>query len=408
LAKSETKAPVAPSRPGFYLWEVPGKPVSIYLSLEALDRIQQDVMRGFGAVPKRGAEVGGILLGNATRNDRLVVEIESYEMVPIEYKRGPSYLLSEEDRRALGETLERLRADSASGHSVVGFFRSQTRDAKGLVDEDFNFLSTFFPGPDQIALLIRPFATRVGTAGFYFRENNRFQSGPPLLEFPFRRKELAPGDPGSAAIGGPVLPSTKGGRNSVPYQPVKPAPPPSYVPPAPEPSPTEILQSLPEIITFDRSAFFVNSEQAHEEPAAAATIAAEPESKPRGRTGWVWLPLSFIFLLLGVLLGFQAALTLRPQAAASPTEAFSVGLAATKDGDNLNVRWDRQSAAIRVATKGALVINDGNYHKTVDLDAAQLQTGSVVYRHSSGAVKFQLELWLGERNRLTETVAWKE
>ena len=48
------------------------------------DRMQQDVMKGFGAVPKRGAEVGGILLGRTTPGDKLFVTIDDYVLVPIE------------------------------------------------------------------------------------------------------------------------------------------------------------------------------------------------------------------------------------------------------------------------------------------------------------------------------------
>jgi hypothetical protein len=75
--------------PGFYVWEVPGKPISIQLSLDVVDRLQQDVMRGFGALPRRGAEVGGILLGSSSGAGQ-VVRVEDYIQVPIQYKRGPS------------------------------------------------------------------------------------------------------------------------------------------------------------------------------------------------------------------------------------------------------------------------------------------------------------------------------
>ena len=116
--------------------------------------------------------------------------------------------------------------------------------------------------------------------------------------------------------------------------------------------------------------------------------------------------MSFIFLLLGVLLGFQASLTLRPQASAG--DPFSVGLTVTRDGDNLGVRWDRQSPAIRTATQGLLLIEDGSTTRPVSLSADQLQTGSVVYPHKTGAVKFRLELTLKSRTVLIQNLEWKE
>jgi hypothetical protein len=45
----------------FYTWEVPGKAISIRLEFGVLDQILSEVMQGFGSVPKRGAEVGGLL-----------------------------------------------------------------------------------------------------------------------------------------------------------------------------------------------------------------------------------------------------------------------------------------------------------------------------------------------------------
>ena len=48
---------------GYYVWEVPGQPVIVHLRLDVVDRLAAEVMRGFGAVPKRGAEVGGVLIG---------------------------------------------------------------------------------------------------------------------------------------------------------------------------------------------------------------------------------------------------------------------------------------------------------------------------------------------------------
>ncbi|HLW77683.1 MAG TPA: hypothetical protein VKS01_11875, partial [Bryobacteraceae bacterium] len=48
---------------GYYVWKAEGAPVEIHLHLDVLDRLAAEVMRGFGAVPKRGAEVGGVLIG---------------------------------------------------------------------------------------------------------------------------------------------------------------------------------------------------------------------------------------------------------------------------------------------------------------------------------------------------------
>ncbi len=363
---------VSKVRPGAYLWEPPEAPLAIYISLDVVDRLLQDVMRGFGAVPKRGAEVGGILLGKATEGDRLTIEIDEYEMIPIEYKRGPSYLLSDADLKAFEETYGRLRHGFKAGFHPIGMFRSHTRDAVGLSQDDLDLMAKFFPEADKVVLLIRPYATKVSTAGFYFRQGGEFAKGPPAGEFSFRRKELAGVDDA-------------------------------------QPSPASRGQG-----SVDRPIHIIRGElPAPREPQPQLEpdgIGETPEINPQqdSKSSWVWLPLSFIFLVLGVLLGYQAAVTLRPQQSATPGDPYTLGLSITKDGDNLNVRWDRQAQAIRSAKSGLLVIEDGPYSKTVGLDASQLRTGSVVYRHSSSGVKFRFELSIGGHATVSEKQEWKQ
>ena len=67
--------------PGYYVWEAPGKSLLVHLQLDVIDGLLSDVMRGFGAVPKRGAEVGGLLLGSIERGEQTIVRIEDFEPV---------------------------------------------------------------------------------------------------------------------------------------------------------------------------------------------------------------------------------------------------------------------------------------------------------------------------------------
>jgi hypothetical protein len=84
-----------------------------------------------------------------------------------------------------------------------------------------------------------------------------------------------------------------------------------------------------------------------------------------------------------------------------------MGLHVTQNGNDLHVQWNRQSAAIQKARRGVLAINDGVYTKSVSLDADHLQTGSVVYRYSSGDVRFRLEVYPRERTTVAQDVEWR-
>jgi hypothetical protein len=360
--------------PGYYVWEVPGKSISIQLSLDVVDRLQQDVIRGFGAVPRRGAEVGGVLLGSS-EGEGSVVRIEDYELIPIEYKRGPSYLLSEEDVQAFEASLEQLRNGNEKPRPI-GYFRSHTRDGVGLGDEDRDLLSKHFPEPETIVLLIRPFGTKPSIAGFYFKEDGAFQDGPPLQEFSFRRKDLAPEEAPRAQAPPFRAPRNVPSRREMPR--VEPE----------RPAPSFLQRSAPV-----------------EVEANTAPITA---TKPVPKKGGFWIPLSFVFLLLGVLLGFQAALTMRPRSQ-SGADPYNVSLTVSQSGNDLQLKWDRQSVAIHAAQKGILTIEDGTLtSKPTELSASELQSGSVVvYPHSTNVVKFRLELIMKDRDRLIETVEWK-
>lgn len=373
--------------PGFYVWEIQGKPVCIQLSLDVIDRLQQDVIRGFGAVPRRGAEVGGILLGSRTHAGP-EVRIEDYELIPIEYKRGPSYLLSPEDVQAFAATFDQLA--KASGSLIpVGYFRSHTRDAVGLGDEDLELLKKYFPEPEAIVLLIRPYGTKPSIAGFYFREDGEFQKGPPLLEFPLRRKDLAPND---------STPPRPAAQRAI-RRPPPPPPPPPVHPGAQRSIPVEQRPHSSALTSLGLS----EPQAGQDLPAAFPDLA--PVSSSRRRS--VWVPLSLVFLLLGLLLGFQAAITVRPEAPGAG--AYHLSLSVTPSASDLQVKWDRNAPAIKAARRGVLVIEDGDLSKQVDLDPGQLQNGNVVvYRRYSNHVRFRLELSMTDTDTVIETAEWKQ
>src|ERR1700736_2785870 len=104
----------------FYVWEVAGKAISIQLHFDVIDRVSPDILRGLGALKRRGAEVGGILLGRTEDGPHPKVIVEDFAPVPSEYLTGPSYNLSEKDLVAFEATLERWRSDPSAKLSVVG------------------------------------------------------------------------------------------------------------------------------------------------------------------------------------------------------------------------------------------------------------------------------------------------
>jgi len=332
--------------PGYYVWAVPGKPVAVHLRLDVVDGLAAEFLRGLGAVPKRGAEVGGVLLGSIEPGlvkDTSIVRVDDFEPVPCSYVRGPSYLLTDDDRTLFDEVCKR--------RNPVGYYRSHTREGLSLGPEDIHVLEQNFPLGANIALLVRPLADKPGVAGFFVRENGVFP-GKTWLEFPLRRWEMTGEEP--------------------------PAPP-RTLPQPPEPPKVEPAQPV-EVVS-----------------AAGPT----PSPRPKSRAG-IWMVAAFVFLLLGVLLGYEASRITAPRRASD----FAVSLAVERSGENLMVHWNRDAPAVRSASSGLLEIDDGGEMKRMELDRANLSGGSFIYRNASEKVRFRLVMYLDPGVSVTEELDW--
>jgi hypothetical protein len=80
----------------------------------------------------------------------------------------------------------------------------------------------------------------------------------------------------------------------------------------------------------------------------------------------------------------------------------------TKDGPNLSVKWDRDAQAVKASQRGVLEIEDGGYTKPVDLDAAQLRNGSILFTNSSNTVRFRLIVYPQAKVSVMQTMEWKK
>jgi hypothetical protein len=145
---------------------------------------------------------------------------------------------------------------------------------------------------------------------------------------------------------------------------------------------------------------------APEQPVQVETLwpARLAEKPARRKFRWMWIPLSLAFVLVGAIAGYQASQTMA--SAARSSGAFSLALHVVPIGDNLAVRWDPETPAVRNAQSGRLEIENAGYSKAVDLDSAHLQSGSVLYRNTSASVRFRLIVYESARVSLTETVDW--
>ncbi len=275
-------------------------------------------------------------------------------------------MLSESEETAFGEALERVKQQ---GQQVIGYFRSHTRDGMSLAGEDAALLEKHFPDAEAVALLIKPLPARIPSAAFFVREaDGSFRHDEPLVEFPFDRKAMR---------------TETGGENRKTDALTSVTPPsalePSRVDPPPHPTEHPVRQPTAEdsgVVTSNGT-----------------------------RRRFVWPSIAFACLVAGAVLGYVGARSSRSLAdALAASQPYGLGLIAESAGDNLHVKWNRDTPTIQEAQRGRLYISDGTFTKAVDLDQGQLRHGSVIYRRLSGRVKFRLEVARPDRLTISETV----
>ena len=408
--------PATPAGLPFFTWQPPDGSVKIHLLFDVIDRILPDVMRGFGALPRRGAEVGGILFGKFDLDASIGVLIEDFEPIPCEYSTGPSYHLSQRDLERLEEA---LREAHSRNQTVVGLYRSHTRKELFLDADDLDLAKQYFANPAQVILLIKPFATRTSVAGFFFWEDGEIHSESSYREFPFHRRELGGGEPNLSAGPGLELPGVQY-RTAEDIDPALrrhslPSPPPLFEPPAPL---ARAGGAAAESFLEPRRAWAVDAADTSErrvpsvhrpaQPAAIPTFGLPPrppKDQQGARRKWLLTP-----VLLGVLSvsGYVLYQQLAPPAPA-PTPPVTnatllLKLEVVENGDRLEVNWERQSAVIAGAVRGTLTVLDGPNRRNIELTASQLRNNRVLYSRLTGDVLFRLEVFTSERSSLTESV----
>jgi hypothetical protein len=126
--------------------------LTVRLDPDVSARLDAAVMEGYKAVPRRGLEVGGLLLGSIQGDGVLV---DDFVPVESEHLHGPSYLLSDKDKTFLAAEIARVQAEAGSAR-VVGLYRSHTRPDFAPTAEDQALMTAHCPSDSSVFLLLKP------------------------------------------------------------------------------------------------------------------------------------------------------------------------------------------------------------------------------------------------------------
>ena len=326
----------------FGSWAVAESPLTIEYSLVVIEEIRHAVTEGFQRLSRGGLEVGGVLYGTHEGN---AVRIQAMREIVCEHARGPSFLLSDNDRAALTAQLAGAQEDHRlEGMVAVGWFLSHTRGEIALTESDLETFNAFFPAPWQTTLVIRPGRTGFMRAGFFIREaDGAVKSDRSYLDFSFPDRPAAPDRP----------PRERG-------RPADPRGAPSQDAPA-------------ETLTL------------YDAPTFGQVSASIPQylPYPEPRRKWPWGVIAIVLAVAVV-----AILGLRLFAPRLAPEPISLTVA-ERDGQ-LEIQWNHASRTINSAARGTLEINDGQESRSLPLTRADLSRGSFNYLRKSADVEIRM------------------
>lgn len=322
------------------VWSVEGHPTQIEYSTAVVEEICAMAADGLSRLRRGGVEVGGVLFG--IRHDDLV-RVLAFRPTACEHAAGPSFVLSERDRRALENLIESAKRDrTLRGLEPVGWYHSHTRSEIFLSEEDLEIYDRYFPETGQIAMVIQPAQFGPAKVGFFFREpDGSVRAERSYLEFSVKprarrkpRPELQP-----TPVSAPATSGGNGGARTV--------------------------------AALDRRT----------EPVQPAPALAPPSFsliEPRVSHKRLWLVSALCVAMTGLGLGTGAYWFRTP---AQPLAVHVMDI----DGQLL-IEWDRTARAVQQATGATVHIIDGSELSTVEMDGERLREGSITYARRSDRV----------------------
>lgn len=362
---------------------------SLSVETSALLQMRLKVVEALNRLPRRGLEIGGLLVGHleAAPSGAPAVYIEEFVPVEIAHEWGPSYRLSEEEALSLQRQVQATRETLGSPGSVLGWWRS---DTLGLPlaprpEDDATFRLLFGRVP-ALLLLFRPHTFDPFVCQMSVLEGGTIY---PSDEFPVEFSESA----AHVAVERPEYrpenrPETMERRPEGAAEYAKP----------------EFRKSLSEMVASHAMA----------DPGIAGA-AGSPRStprvpirlpSPRAAARMALAGLMLLCVAAAAIIGLrllqsadaptQVVLSQVPDEQPRMTPEVSTNPAAQAVDNTLQLQARSTDAGLRLtwnpgdlerATSATMTIQDGNAETRLTLDSAEIQKGSATYNARSGTIR---------------------
>ncbi len=397
-------------------------PLPLAVPSALIAAIWEQVDDGQRAVPRGGAEVGGLILG---RRGPAIILAEAVVPIPIEYHFGPSFRLSPSDLKGIAALMASLQKDPSN--VIVGFYRSRTRNDSLSEESESAVLTaleqahTSFDADFHYYVVVTPTSRTTMTASASFRKDEgwddwqhvtlvvNFRSSLQPLEFPPPKAAQAPA-PQFAQPAVRAAPPPPAESHPVPV--ADPRPEPQPVPPRPpieeprnQPAAEALaLQPQPTVEPYSR-------------PSVDWTPAEQPAvGPPEGKGGRriLWYAAGAV-LLAAVGLGTYLRIGRSPLSQPPPRSAVSstqqpvtvpeigstpapapadvrTGFLASREGSGWKLTWDSAAVAALHPVAAVLSIRDGAQKQEMNLTPSDLASANIFYTPHSNDLLFSLNI----------------
>ena len=371
------------SRQPICSWSQASRNFAIHIPPEVIGLLATESLIAFKRVPRRGLEIGGILLGRTeVGEDITTFWIEGFQPIESEHRSGPSYVLSDSD-------FPRLQAALVdNGTASIGIYRSQTRSAQLAVQQqDIDLFARCFDSGDALFLMLAPMP---GKAAFFYRAEGELQC---VHEF--------------ALVSSLTSMTHRAGRTSSQVKLLR---------PQSSGSQAEPLNGVGQMDFPEQEIALNGSVQSLEQhpPSREVTTANSPAHRLwRTVTGhapgkvlgeWLGRRTNAEKGAWGLAAAIALVLTLsvlsyslrRPSAPNPPPPPQYLQLSVDRAGTSLRLHWDPNSSALRGGARAILHIQDGGQESDRNLAPSEFRAGSIAYEPKSSEVTFRLDLYSGE------------
>ncbi len=379
----------------YFCWEVPDEEVVVRFHLNLLDRLEQEAIR---AGDKTAA---GVLIGQAENGGPVTLTVESYEAIAPELDASKSPF---GNHCRLAQIVDRWRP-GRKRISLLGFYRTSTREDEVLDEEDLAALGTGFsvadvdPSDLQNSNREHPEGLGKGKEHPNAQTVTTDDTGTSLDESTYSSQAAKPSMGLSSAQPERIflLIGTCPGRisNATLYF-VRSGTIVSYSCYSPR-----VAFRNPEICKQRAPSDAKSPELCAAPFEMEDTEIVSDEQKLRLQTvrkygmaiNWRWLTASALMAVVCALL-FLTSRKQQSDALAhgwKPSD-FHLGLKLARSGSDWELSWDQDAPILLGGANGHLRITDGVIQKNLDLGPSELRTGRIMYAPETNDVVMQLEV----------------